>query len=254
MGLIKNEWLKLLQNKKFYALLLFLLLLYLLPVLMTVLVRINTYNGQVYPLTVFGVAASFALPLFLIVFVAEIITDEYLSGTLSLTLLHPVTRRQVLTAKVIFIYSVILLLLVFCLGLGYLIGTVIFGWGTDFMARGLTYSVSEGIFITVTAYLSASLPLLAFSLLVLFLALLLQSGAAVVGMSAGLLFLLTILQLLAEELSPVLINTYFNTLPIVLDYLNNPGGLTFRLLFVFCFALLFYCLALFVFTRRDMVY
>lgn len=254
IGLLKNEWLKLLHNRKFYGFLLLLLLINLLPVLMTVLVRINTYNGQVYPLTMFGVVSTFALPLFLIILVAEIVTEEYLSGTLSLTLLHPTTRKQVLTAKVIFIYLVILMLLVVSMSMGYFIGTVIFGWGSEFMARGITYSISQGVFITVTSYLSASLPLLAFSLLVLLLALLMHSGAAAVGISAGLLFLLTMLQLLADELSPLLINTYFNTLPFVLDFLSNSEGLLLRLLFVGSFAMTFYLLSLFVFNRRDMVY
>lgn len=254
IGLLKNEWLKLLHNKRFYGFLLLLLLLYLLPVLMTMMVRLNTYNGQVYPLIMFGVVTSFALPLFLIIFVTEIFTEEYLSGTLSLTLLHPTTRRQLITAKVIFTYLVILMLLVVSLSLGYFIGTVIFGWGSEFMARGMTYSMSEGVFITCTAYLSASLPLLAFSLLVLFLALVMQSGAAVVGVSAGLLFTFTMLQLLVDELSPLLINTYFNTLPFVLDYISNSSSLVFSVLFVISFGLIFYLLGLFVFTRRDMVY
>ena len=50
-GLIKNEMLKFIHNKKLYVFLLVLFIIHMLPVLMTVLVNMKTLNGQVYPLT-----------------------------------------------------------------------------------------------------------------------------------------------------------------------------------------------------------
>ena len=250
IGLIKNEWLKLFNNKKFYWFLLLLLIIYLFPVFMTFVVRMSTFNGQVYPLTLFGVITSLVMPLFLIVLVAEIVTEDYLSGNLSLTIIQPVTRVQVLTAKVFFLFQVILFLLLLCLLLGYGVGTFIYGWGSEFMLRGKTYSQLTGIQLTVMSYVSASLPLLAFSLLNMFIAIIVPSAAAVVGISAGIFFFSTIISLLVD-IGPILINSYFNTLPFILDYYSGqslaPG------LFVISFGLIFYLLTLFIFIRKDMV-
>ncbi|MCR3923430.1 MAG: hypothetical protein NUK65_13100, partial [Firmicutes bacterium] len=97
-------------------------------------------------------------------------------------------------------------------------------------------------------------PLLAFSLLIMFIAFIIHGGAAVVGISASLFFFLTIIELLEGRLAPVLINSYFNTLPIILDHLTNPVGFVARVLFVVIFGFSFYLLSLYIFTRKDMVY
>ncbi|NLZ38156.1 MAG: ABC transporter permease subunit [Firmicutes bacterium] len=252
IGLIKNEWLKLLNNKKFYWFLLLLLIIYLFPVLMTLVVRMNTLNGQVYPLTVFGVITSFVMPLFLIVLIAEIVTEDYLSGNLSHTIIQPVTRWQIITAKVLFVFLLLITLMLFCLLLGYGIGCFIFGWGTDFMLRGASYTSLTGVKLTIISYLSASLPLLAFGLFVTFIAVIVQSGAAAVGISAGILFFSIMLELLTE-IGPFLINNYFNTLPFILGAFVNPMTLISSIVFISCFGLLFYFLTLVIFIRKDMV-
>lgn len=251
-GLIKNEWLKFRHNKKFYGFLLVIFVVYMLPVLMTLVVKMNTYNGQVYPLSMFGVIVAFVIPIFLIILVAEIITDEYLSGNLALSLVHPVSRLQVLTAKAIFLLLVILGLLLYSLVISYGIGTIIFGWGKDFMMRGATFTMAEGVFITVSSYLSAALPLFAFSLFVTFIAFIFQGSAAVVGISAGVFMLLIILDLLFDQLRPVIITSYFNTVPIIFNYLANPLSIIFSLMFVSVFGFIFYTLALTYFLRKDM--
>lgn len=253
IGLFKNEWIKLFNNKKLYGFLLVMFVTHMLPVIFTLFLNMKTLNGQVFPLNMFAVITTFVMPIFLIVVVAEIVTEELLSGNLALSLVHPVTRGQVIAAKVIFVFTLILLLQVISLVFAYTIGTVIFGWGSDFMLRGSTYPMLLGVYITIAAYLSAVIPLWVFSLLIIFIAVIIQGGAAVVGIAAGLFMLFNILNLLADEIRLVLINTYFNTVPLVLAYLDNPSELLFPALFMGCFAVIFYLLTVVVVLRKDMV-
>lgn len=129
-GLIKNELLKLAHNRKTYGFILALLMINIIPVLLTLLIGIRTMDGQSYPSTLYGFTVSWVLPLFLIAIIAELITEEYSAGTLSLSLVHPVTRVQLITAKAVAIFILILAGLLYALLLGYGIGTLFFGWGS----------------------------------------------------------------------------------------------------------------------------
>lgn len=254
IGLIKNEWIKVIVNRKLYGITAVIFGIHMLPTIMTLFLNMKTLNGQVYPLTMFGVITSFAVPLFLIVLVAETVTEEHLSGNLAVTLLQPVTRIEVISAKVLFVIMVTLVLQIISLGLGYIIGTVIFGWDGGFMLRGSAYTMSQGIWITSAAYISASLPLLAFSMFVMFMAVIIQGSAAVVGVSAGFFILSNILNLLEDALRPYLITSYFNTVPTILSYMVNPGVVTFPLVFLGGISLVFYLLVTIIMCRKDMVY
>ena len=76
-----------------------LLAVYFVPVLMTVFVRLRTFEGQVYPYTMSGLITGWVLPIYLIVLIAESVTDDYVAGTMSLSLIHPVSRIQLITAS-----------------------------------------------------------------------------------------------------------------------------------------------------------
>ncbi|HHX75174.1 MAG TPA: ABC transporter permease subunit [Firmicutes bacterium] len=253
-GLLKNEWLKLVNNKKLPFFLLVVATIQLLPVVMTLFLNMRTLNGQVYPLTMFGLLVSFALPLFLLILVAEIVTEEHTAGLLALSLLHPVTRFKVITAKVIFLLTVILGLLLFAMLLGYAVGTLLFGWGGEFMLRGVAFTTGQGIAITFLSYLAAALPQLAFSQLVMFLAVLINSSAAVTGIAAGIFMSASMLMLLADEIRPFLLTSYFNTVPVLTDYAAGITGLCDFFAFPALCALAFFLLTVLVFGRKDMLY
>lgn len=250
-GLIKNELLKLAHNRKTYGFILALLMINIIPVLLTLLIGIRTMDGQSYPSTLYGFTVSWVLPLFLIAIIAELITEEYSAGTLSLSLVHPVTRVQLITAKAVAIFILILAGLLYALLLGYGIGTLFFGWGSGFFMRGISYTTWEGIRITLGSYLGSAVPLLSFSLMIMFLALIMSSGASVVGASAGLLLIFTILDLLAEEISPFLISSYFVVTHLFLSF--NRQEVSFTLAFLLLHSLLFYLAAMVVLQKKDIV-
>lgn len=251
-GLIRNELIKLSHNKKVYALLLTILLTNMVPVVLTLLIRLRTMDGQSYPSMLFGIIASWILPLFLLTLVAEMITEEAAAGTLSLTLVHPVSRVQVITAKVVALFILIIITLLFALIVSYGVGTLFFGWGREFLMRGVTYSPWQGVYITVVSYIATTLPLLSFCILVIFLALIMSSGASVVGISVGLLLLFSILEILIKEIKPYVISSYFSSLSTTF-LANNRAQLLFSLSFLTIHSLVFYLASLMIFEKRDVL-
>ncbi|MDW7684191.1 MAG: ABC transporter permease [Bacillota bacterium] len=252
-GLIKNELIKFTGRKKALWFAALLVVIYLFPVVMSVFVRMRTFDGQIYPYTMSGFITAWVVPLFLIVVTAEMVTDEYLSGGISVSLVHPVSRVQLVTAKITAILIVTVLFLIFAMLLGYAMGTLFFGWGTEFMIRGLEYSVWQGISLTVISFLAPAVPLLSFSMYVFFIALLLSGSAAVVGLAAGTFFAFSLAELVFRELRPYLITAYFSSLPAALISSEKTAGLQFAILFIVVHGAVFYFLSLTNFTRKDIL-
>ena len=253
IGLVKNELIKFISHKKLYWFLGLITILYLLPVLMTVFVKIKTFDGQIFPYTMASLITAWIMPIVLIVMIAESITDEYTSGTLSLSLVQPISRTQLITAKIVALLIITTFLLTLAMLLGYGIGTLFFGWGTDFMIRGVVYSTGEGIRITATTFLASVFPLMAFSTMIIFLALLLSGTAAVTGVAIGILLTYTFADLLIKEIQPYLINAYFSLLPTMLSFPTSPQKLQFAMLFITVHGLIFYLASLMLFNKKDML-
>lgn len=249
-GLIKNELLKLVHNRKVYAFMLVVLVVNIVPVLMTLVVRIRTLDGQSYPSTLFGFTVSWILPLFLIALIAEMFTDEVAAGTISLSLVHPVSRLRFYTGKAVTLLLFILAALVFALTVGYVFGTLFFGWGNSFFMRGVEYPTLEGIRITIVSYASAAVPLWSFSLFIAFLAMVMSGSASVVAVSAGILLIFSVLDLMAGEISPYLVTAYFTDLADVFLFPSTNGYL-FPLAYLGLHGLLFFLGGFWLLQRRD---
>jgi ABC-2 type transport system permease protein len=251
-GLIKNELLKLFHNRKVFFFMVIVLLANIVPVLMTLLVRIRTLDGQSYPSTLFGFTVSWILPLFLVVIITEMITEEYMGGTLSLSLVHPVSRFQLYTAKALSLLIFIAVAVLYSLLVGYGIGTIVFGWGTEFFMRGVAYTTWQGMQITVGSYLLSIIPLWSFCFFVMFLATVLSGGASVVGTAAGFMLIATILDVLSGQVRPYLITTYFTSLPVSVLIAPQQGGVTFALTFLFFHGVIFYLAGFYILHKRDL--
>lgn len=250
ISLIKNEFIKLLSSKKLLAFMAIILIFQLILTAFTF--GGNIFNGQTYPLSILGILASWLLPLFLIVIVAEIITEDYAIGMLALTLIHPVSRFKLLAAKALYLLLLIVSILLLAMLSAYLIGTVCFGWAGEFAIRGVTYSAVQGFLITAGSYLISAVPLFAFSSLIMLLALLLQSSALVVGTAAGMLFTFYILGELISELQPYFLTSYFSYFSHIYYYLDDLPSLWAALGAVGLYGLIPYLISIGVFYRRDL--
>lgn len=250
INLIKNEFIKLFSSKKLPALMLITVIVQLVPIAFTF--RDAIFTGQTYPTVMLGVLVSWLLPIFLIIVVAEIITDDYTSGMLSHTLIHPVSRPRLLASKILFLLLLIILILFASMLSAYLIGTIFFGWGEDFTIRGVAYSTAGGFAITAASHLVSAIPLLAFSSVVMLLGLLFHTSALVVGTAAGILFAFYILGEMLSDLEPFLLTTYFSYFSHFYFYLDDAGSLLSALGVMLVYTLVPYIIGHIIFLRRDL--
>lgn len=102
LSLVKNELIKLFAGKKIYVFMLAIVLANSLIGVESLVGAIDIpVNGQNVPILMLPTIVNILLPLFVIVLVAGMITDEYANGTLKLSLIHPVSRTSLLTAKLL---------------------------------------------------------------------------------------------------------------------------------------------------------
>ena len=252
--LIKNEMIKLVYNKKLLFFLLLIFVMVLVPVLISFLTRIRFDSGQTYPMFLYGILTTLVLPIFLSVLVADMITEEHVSGGFSIILVHPVSRIKLLTAKAITLYMVILFILVFTLLLSYGIGTLFFGWGDQFIDRGIVYPTTRGILITAGSYIISSLPLLAYGLGVILLGLLFTGSGAVVAVSTSLVLVFSVAGLLVNDLQPFLISTYFISLSKLVFFYKSVPDIKIAGLVIFLYGLIPFIVSLVIIKRRNILY
>jgi len=225
-----------------------------LPLLFVLISSMKIHDGQTYPLFFAGIITSFLLPVFITILVSEMITDEYIKGNFAVTLIHPVSRTMLLTAKAAALFLVINIILAASLVSGYGIGTLLFGWGEEFLYQGVAYTTREGIIMTLGHYFYASLPLFSFSFPVTLLALIFLNSGLVVGATLGATFAAILTGLLVKEIQPYLITIYFTELP---RLLLSGAGLKDILLpaaVIFFYAFLPYLVSFYLLNKRDILH
>ncbi|MDR3601360.1 MAG: ABC transporter permease subunit [Desulfosporosinus sp.] len=178
MRIWQNKLVKLFKVKKLYI---FLLIIFA-NLVITVFVYknsdgtglrsiIRTANAQSLPLTFLNSWAQF-MSIFISIYIADIITDEYKTGTLKLSLLRPVGRVKLFHSKILalIIFNVVMVALIVLLT--YVFGILTFGWGDYTLYNGTNYYGAQGVLLTVAAYALIIVPYTAFGMIVIFIAVL----------------------------------------------------------------------------------
>lgn len=170
MKLLKNELYKLFKTKKLYV--------FAAIILAVLLLNLNNYQpgsertiwtftyGQSTPLTLINILSQFMV-IFIPIFIGDSITNEYRQGTLKLSLMRPVTRNQLLKAKIASLFVFICVMAIFFIAASYAIGTYYLGWGNGLEYAGQLYKPMEGILLTLGANALLILPFMAYGLFVL---------------------------------------------------------------------------------------
>lgn len=258
--IVENELYKLFARKKIYIFLGVLFLLVLLTGLSTSVTNniggdsslAVVFTGQAFPATLLGSLITFVLPIMVVMLVADSFTGEYAEGSLKLTLTRKVSRNKLFLAKVISISIVLMLLLLFVMIIGYIIGTIIFGFGNNFAIKGATISIGGGIFFTVFLYLLSLVPLMIFELIIFFFAVIFSNESTVISIGIGLLLLLSLLGQVFFDLAPFLINTYFSLYNV---YTSGADILfmTFGIIVILLEGTIFYIVDLLILNKKDLL-
>ncbi|MEF3305682.1 ABC transporter permease [Paenibacillus sp. GYB003] len=143
-------------------------------------------NGQSFPLTVLQ-NSTFFIPILIAILAADSIAEEYRSGNLKKALLCPVSRMDLLHAKIVSMFTVVAVLLVFLVLSSYVIGTLSFGWGERTVVDEIVYTFSEGGRLVAQIVLLSVPPNLAFGMIVIIAALLTTNPGGSIGAALVLL-------------------------------------------------------------------
>lgn len=218
LRLVYNEVFKIFARKKIFYFALIILCVNLLPwfesVMGTIDIPINGWNIALYML---GTYAVLLLPIFIIILVGDMITEEYAGGTLKLTLIHPVSRTRFLVAKFLALGTPIAALTILSLAASYIMGGIFFGWGGHFTYENLEYTTVGGTLLTLKSYLVSILPLWVFGLVLILVALQFTSSGAYVGVSMGIMILLGFVGQVAPAFRPFLISEHFRLYKTLMD-------------------------------------
>ncbi|WP_070119342.1 ABC transporter permease subunit [Bacillus marinisedimentorum] len=253
--LIKNELLKIALNKKLYVFMVVMALFTFLPAFEKLIGQVPfDLTGQNLPMYMLTTHVMILLPLFAIIIITDMITDEYVSGTLKLSLLHPVSRASLLTAKIISLFISLLFLLLYAAFFAYLLGSIIWGFGDSLVFDGVEYATLDGIIKTVGSYIVSAFPLTAFGTFIMLAALLLSSNGGALGVSVGFLIFLNLAGELFPFLRPYLLVDYFRGLAKYLFFTEEYNQAVIGIFIIVIYGIATYIISLIYFKKKDLLY
>ncbi|EJO5348756.1 ABC transporter permease [Clostridium botulinum] len=179
LKVLKNEIIKMFSSKKFYVLSMTLIISI---VIMAVLGKghpqdgINANNFVIKTLS--GTLIKPIIPMFIVLVIAETLTDDYIHGTMKFSLMTPIKRSHFIIGKFLFIALYALIFLIVGFVGSYIIGIIIFGLGDK--GQFLNMFINN-----IKIYASIILPLLSFSAFMSFIAIFINNSGAMIGLGIG---------------------------------------------------------------------
>jgi len=215
---------------------------------------IETANAQSFPIEMKNDAIQFFV-IFIAIYIADILTDEYKNGTHKLPLLRPIGRVRLLNSKIAAMVAFNIILTLFCVASTYAIGLVAFGWGHSTIYDGVTYSTIDGVLLTAKVYAATILPLTAFGMICVFVAVVAKHMTTVV-VSAFFLFIVGEFLSALRAVSSVANDLIVNQLFFFSDHFinnNNSSALAISVVVNLSYIVMFYLLSIAVFKKRDIL-
>lgn len=226
----------------------FLLLAFLVPALtplILVLLQGNTsiYSGlgDDFPMLMLGLFMTIFLPLFLFMTAVDLFSGEAANGTVKLVLVRPIVRSKVFASKIMTI-AVCIAVYLGAIWLGAVMGGLLLQ----------NDNLWSSIFESVKAYTAAFVPMLAISLMAVFIAVCFNNSAGALGLS---IFIYVVAKLLPFVFPPMAVWSVFS----YTDWYTLWAGSgvsfgkllnTFALLLSYC--IITYTFSLLLFDRKQL--
>lgn len=236
-----------------------LLVSFLLPLLWAVAPRLNMLLGDMalvsgwqMPAVSIGVAVQFMIPLFIALVVAEMIGTEVSQGTLAPLLLRPVSRINLIVAKLVAALTFPFLLIGVTI-LGSLLAGIPRGFGPFVGGTGMGPGLFVGVgeLSTAAAFMEvlrggflAAFMLMPVAALALLCGILLLNTASAALATLATLNIMRLLVVFPEGLQQVLLTSH-------LALYAQQGNITSSMLLLLIYTIGFGLMAIFAFDRRD---
>ncbi|MGH4124045.1 MAG: ABC transporter permease [Clostridium sp.] len=185
---LKNEIIKIISANKFYIILLSILS----SVILMAIVRISfkAENSSVslsvqtfLKSSLNGILIKPLLPIFMIIIVAEIFSEDYAQGTMKFSLLTPIKKKDLIIGKLAFIALYSAVLIIFSFIACYIIGILFFGFGD----RNTAF---DSLITNIKLYAVLILPLISFSMIMSLIAMFIKGTGAMIGAGIGIYFIM----------------------------------------------------------------
>lgn len=181
--ILKNEFIKMVSGRKFYVL----SAISIGSIILMELIKDNNINAQNFVFETFaGTIMKPILPSFMIIIIAEVITEDYVHGTLKFSLMTPVKRSDIIIGKLLFIYLYSLILLALSFLTSYIICSVTFG--PAIKAGFIKYFI-----FNIKCYVSIILPLFSFCTFISLTAMFVNNSGETIGLGLGIQFMTIII-------------------------------------------------------------
>ena len=185
------------------------------------------------------------LPIYLI-FIAIIFTcvlsEDYLGGTMKFSLVSPITKRQLILGKILFMLAISALIALFNLGISLVIGYIVFGGGNI---------ISGELLKVISIYIFSIAPVMAFGTMILLISLIIKNTSTVISTTIVLAIILNIVDNFTKtkNFSPIGLLAKFS------DgyYVNISDGIV-SMIFALAYIILFSAIILFKVKNEDIVY
>jgi ABC-2 type transport system permease protein len=169
-------------------------------------------SGLAIPLVCLFFGAIWLLPLITALVAGDIVAAEDHNGTLKTILTRSVDRWHVFAGKLLAVVTYTALVLAIYVGVGVLVGGLVYGFDPLTTLSGTTVGPGRALFLTAAGTVTYALPLTAMACIALLLSVLTRNSAAAV---VGTLMVSIALQILGsisalDFLDPYLLSTQFN--------------------------------------------
>ncbi len=198
LKVLKNEFMKMVNGKRIYILALLVIISIAIDIVMgkvDVQSHVNAQNFLTSAL--FGMVMRPIVPMFMVLVIAETFTEDYSHGTMKFTLMTGIKRSEMIFGKLLFIalYAVIFVVVAFVSS--YIIGTIAFG-------TGINGEFFNNFIYNAKLCSSVILPLISFSIVLSFVALLINNSGAMIGFGIG----VSVIMVMLDQIKNVMYFTF----------------------------------------------
>lgn len=263
INLIENELFKIFRLKKLYISVAIAILIELLEAVVYIYMKQNpsglaaddlsslaSLNGQSFPLLMLIGFNQYSV-VFMSIILADIISDEFRTGTIKLSLLRPVSRIELLNSKIVALFVSLAILLGFTLITSYLVGSIFFGWGDETLIAGISYDTIKGLLLTFQSYFFTLFSYFAFGMIIVFVSILCKNMGLTVGISLGLMTFLIVL----ENVKSVHNFSIWHQQDLYMNFIRDFswGNTLIGLANIIVYSVGFYILSLIIFRKKDIL-
>ncbi len=198
LKVIKNEFIKMFNGKKFYILAILVIVSIAIGIVMGKSdVQSHMNAGNFLTSVLLGMVMRPIVPMFMVLVIAETFTEDYSRGTMKFTLMAGVKRSELIFGKMLFIALYAVIFMVVTLVSSYIIGTIAFG-------TGINGEFFNNFIFNVKLCSSVILPLISFSIVLSFVALLINNSGAMIGFGIG----VSVIMVMLDQIKNVMYFTF----------------------------------------------